>query len=138
MAYKDDVKNVTINGQDVTYYTTDAVKKHAALLKGDYWEQTKHHYVKINPGWYVYIANFRGHEWSKVAGIKTIDFAVPQSWFDANIAEIRKRGGAAWWYDRESHGEPLFFDQLRAMAMKQINAHAPKAASTQKSVKRTR
>jgi hypothetical protein len=125
MSYKDEVKHVTINGQSVPYYSVDAVKKHAKLIQGEYWEQQKEYYVKVNPYWYTYTRTFNGHEWSKIAGITTIDFAVPQAWFDKNIKEIRRRGGVAWWYDRERFGEPLFFDDLRAMAMKNIKKYAP-------------
>ena len=41
------------------------------------------------------------------------DTAVPQQWFEKNLAEINERGGAVWSYPEKSiFGEPVFWDTV--------------------------
>jgi hypothetical protein len=40
---------------------------------------------------------------------------------------MNRRGGAVWWYDKDKRwGEPLYMDDIKAMAMKNLKAHVPK------------
>jgi hypothetical protein len=45
---------------------------------------------------------------------RTIDLAVPQPWFDANLDQIRRRGGVCWYYPESGRGRlfgrPLYLD----------------------------
>jgi|WetSurMetagenome_2_1015567.scaffolds.fasta_scaffold02632_12 hypothetical protein len=128
--FKTERKEVRINGVEVVYYSDRAVKEHAKLLEGRYWEQEKKSYIKVNQHWYTYSRNWNGEDWRRLAGIETIDFAVPQQWFDKHYAEIKKRGGAAWLYDNNrTFGEPIFFDQIERMAMVNLKKFAPKGAA---------
>lgn len=124
--YNKDVVTKTVNGEDISYYSTLALKNHAKVNPRAY-EAHKGTYVKVLPGWYIQTMFMTKGKWANIAGLKVFDWAIPVEWQRQHQSELNKRGGAVWWYDNDKRwGEPLYFDAVKKMAMSNIKKQAPR------------
>lgn len=104
------------------------------------WGTDARQYRKMHNGWYL----FENYDWVdvyRVLGIEDkVDHAVPEPWRDANDAEWKRRGGAAWSYARNSiFGEPHWHDDaLRELEEILVQAVAGHQASKRRSKRQCR
>jgi len=130
MAYSaEDRENITVRGIRIDYHSTRMVKQYQESMRKENWEREKHDFIKMNQYWYVFIGHLNRDHIAKIAGLKIYDFAVPQDWFDANMKEIKRRGGAIWVYDGAKcrmFGCPMFWDDVENIAIETMKKYSPK------------
>jgi hypothetical protein len=123
---KGEIRYINVHGKTIHYMSARLIKAY----KDDdpySFEKDKHQYIKVNPYWYAFIGHINRSEFADIAGLKVFDMAVPQDWFDAHFAEIKKRGGVLWSYDGKckTFGCPIFWDQVYHEAIKTLKKYAP-------------
>jgi len=103
----DDTTYVTINDQ--TFYLFNKLQMDKMLS----WSWMKDDHAKfewIADDLYLYV-DFSRDTLYKAINIGTIDFAVPQEWYEAHMDEIKSRGGVIWYYaEHDYFGQPYFDD----------------------------